>query len=106
MSSFGRWLKQVPPFRAALGLAILLLTASFSLGAASVNLVGLPARTTALEVRSLRSDSIQVQTLERLEKHIQQDSAVTACIYEVVYLMAEGTGPINPLTCSRPGGTQ
>ena len=106
MSSFGEWLKRVPPFKAALGLLLLFGTAAFSLGAASVNLIGLPARTTALEIRSLRSDSIQVQTLEKLERHIQQDSAVTACIYEVVYLMAEGTGPINPLTCSRPGGTE
>lgn len=105
MTSFGKWLKQVPPLRAAIGLVLLLFTASFSLGAASVNLVGLPARTAELEEASLRTDSILEQTLDRLERHIQQDSVITACIYEVVYLMAEGTGPINPLTCGRPGGS-
>lgn len=105
MSSFGAWLKRVPPFRAAVGLTLLLLTASFSLGAASVNLVGLPARTTALEVRSLRADSIQDQTLEKLDRHIQLDSLATAKIYCVVRLLADNDGPINPLACE-PGGTQ
>ena len=105
MITFGTWLKQVPPFRAAVGLLLLLLTASFSLGAASVNLVGIPARTTVLEVRSLRADSLQDQTLEKLERHIQWDSVATAKIYCVVRLLADNEGPINPLACE-PGGTQ
>ena len=105
MATFGAWLKQVPPFRAALGITILLVTASFSLGAASVNLVGLPARTTALETVSARQDTIIGETLDKLERHIQQDSIITNCIYKVVYLMYEGEGRINPLECSKPGGS-
>ena len=106
MSSFGAWLKEVPPFRAALGIVILLITASFSLGATSVNFVGIPKRTTVLEEKDRVQDELLRATLDKLERHIQQDSVVTACIYEVVYLLVEGTGPINPLTCGRPGGTQ
>lgn len=104
MATFGAWLKQVPPFRAALGITILLLTASFSLGAASVNLVGLPARTTALEAVSARQNTIIGETLDKLERHIQQDSLATARIYCVVRLMADNDGPINPLACE-PGGS-
>ena len=112
MATFGAWLKQVPPFRAALGITILLLTASFSLGAASVNLVGLPARTASLEAASLRAeqranghDEHLRSTLEKLERHIQQDSLATARIYCVVRLLADNDGPINPLACE-PGGIE
>ena len=105
MATFGAWLKQVPPFRAALGITILLVTASFSLGAASVNLVGLPARTTALETVSARQDTIIGETLDKLERHIRQDSLATARIYCVVRLMADNDGPINPLACE-PGGIE
>lgn len=106
MSFFGDWLKRVPPFKAAAGLALLLFTASFSLGAASVNLVGIPARTADLEAAWLRTDGILEGALDRLERHIQQDSLATARIYCVVRLMADNDGPINPLACDRPGGTQ
>lgn len=105
MTTFGAWLKQVPPFRAFIGLALLSLTASFSLGAASVNLLGIPARTADLEKAWLRTDQVLGQALNRLERHIQQDSLATARIYCVVRLLADNEGPINPLACE-PGGTQ
>ena len=104
MTSFGRWLKQVPPLRAAIGLVLLLFTASFSLGAASVNLLGVPRRTTALEAKDRIQDALLRDTLDKLERHIQQDSLATARIYCVVRLLADNEGPINPLACE-PGGT-
>ena len=106
MATFGVWLKQAPPLRTALGLLLLLVTASFSLGAASVNLVGIPARIADLEVALLNTDALVGEALKGFQRHIQQDSLTIACIYQVVYLMAEGEGPVNPLTCGRPGGTE
>jgi hypothetical protein len=101
MNWFSTFLKRVPPFKAALGLVLLFGTASFSLGAASVNLVGIPARTTDLEKAWLRSeerdqsqDEALSEALEKLER-----------IYCVVRLLADNEGPINPLACE-PGGAQ
>lgn len=113
MSTFGVWLKEVlPPPRAAFGIVILIITSSFSLGAASVNFVGMPQRTTALEEKDRLQDERLGETLDKLERHIQQDSLrnlrqaeATARIYCVVQLLADNEGPINPLACE-PGGTE
>ena len=113
MNSFGAWLKEaLPPPRAALGIVILLITSSFGLGAASVNVVGVPKRTTALEEKDRLQDALLSETLDKLERHIQQDSVrnlgqseAIARIYCVVRLLADNEGPINPLACE-PGGTE
>ncbi len=104
MSSFGEWWKGVPPVRAAFGIALLLVTASFSLGAASANMFELPARMTAQEAVSARHDTVIAETLLKLERYIYQDSLATDRIYWVLCLMAEQDGPIDPLDC-KPGGT-
>jgi hypothetical protein len=104
MTSLGEWIKTVPPFRAALGFFILVITASFSLGAASVNFWGLPQRISQLETSSAAAAVERGMSLDRLDRHIRQDSIATARIYCVVRLMVDAEGPINPLACENIGG--
>jgi hypothetical protein len=105
MNWFSTFLKRVPPFKAALGLVLLFGTASFSLGAASVNLVGIPARTTELEIAQIRIEAVQEEILDKFDRHIYQDSIANDRIYWILCLMAEEDGPVSPLDCE-PGGTQ
>lgn len=105
MSTFGAWLKEVPPLRAAVGLLLLVSAAFFSIGAASANLFELPARMTEQEAVSARHETMIEETLDRFERYIYQDSLATARIYWVLCLMAEEDGPANPLDCE-PGGTE
>lgn len=107
MSYFGAWLKRVPPFKAAVGLLLLLLTASFSLGAASVNMLKLPASMKESQIRITEVEAVTSRTEEKLDRHIYQDSLATSRIYWVLCLMAEPeeNERINPLDCE-PGGTK
>lgn len=80
MSFFGEWLKRVPPIRAAVALLLGLATVSFSLGAASVTLHGIPSRLAGVEAAQ---DTLSA----RLESYIQYDSLSTwrnGCILERV----------------------
>jgi hypothetical protein len=67
MTEFGEWLRKVPPIKAAVGLLLMLATVSFSLGAASVTLHGIPSRLTTLEVS-------HGALAERIDHYIMQDS--------------------------------
>ena len=78
MTFLGDWLKRVPPIRAAVALLLGLATVSFSLGAASVTLHGIPSRLAGVEASQ--------ETLSaRLETYIHYDSLSTwrnGCILE------------------------
>jgi hypothetical protein len=98
--ALGEWLRNIPPIRAAAGLLLLLVTASFSLGAASANIHRIPKRIESLEARD-SSDALLLATLgSSLERHIRIDSIATARIYCVVEAMYEGE-TVNPLECER-----
>lgn len=91
MGSWESFLRNVPPARAAVGAIVILLAASFSLGAASISWVGLPER------QDQQGEQIQALSL-KLDRHITQDSMATARIYCVVKLLFEG-GEVDPLDC-------
>ena len=95
MTNFGKWIQQLPPLRAALGVLLLVITASASLGAAGMGTVN------ALSRMPDRLDAVEasVDTLVvTLDKHIERDSVTTNRIFCVVRALADDpNAPINPL---------
>ena len=96
MTVLGEWLKRVPPIRAAVALLLGLATVSFSLGAASVTLHGIPSRLANVEASQ---ETLSV----RLEAYIHHDSLSTwrnGCILE---RMATGQS-LGAFDCNAEGG--
>lgn len=100
MSDLGIWFRNIPPFRAAVGLLMMAIATSFTLGAASMKINQIPARIGVLESRTGSMDTILVDLTRALSRHIEQDSIATARIYCVVEAMYEGE-TVNPLECER-----
>ncbi|KKM08189.1 hypothetical protein LCGC14_1726390 [marine sediment metagenome] len=95
MTNFGKWIQQLPPIRAALGVLFLVATAAGSIGAAGM---GLAKDMTEIPERMDRIEEVTDTLVLRLGKHITQDSTTTARIFCVVSALAEGDGRlINPL---------
>jgi hypothetical protein len=105
VTELGNWIKNLPPLRVALGLLLLLVSASFSLGAATTNLSRMPADIEAGKIKDALQDSVmrRQETVlndfgELLLHHIEQDSTATAGIRCVIQAIYEGR-QLRPFEC-------
>ena len=109
MTQLGEWLKRVPPMKVAVGFLFLLMTASFSLGAASVNIKGIPMLVRANSAALIILDSAFVEMSNRFITHIEKSDSEDDrrnCVLDALweYVSDSDRTPINPNRCR--GGDQ
>lgn len=88
---------KIPPLYAALVAIGAAFIVGIGAGSAGVNALSVPSRVASLE----ESDSIQSETLARVERHIQADSVRTFAIICILEAIVDDRA-LGPFDCPRP----